>query len=217
MKAMMIRRAIRNAGPIGAVAMLLALPACDRIGNPLDVIRGDIPAPDEFQVLAHKPLEMPATADLPEPRPGAASPLDPDPHRDAQLALLGSRGSVVVSSAAPGAGEQVLLSSANAASASSEIRVQIEQDKIREEANKPYKPPSLFSLLSSKNVEELDETTLLDPAVEARRLQAEGNPTPVDPNAGAEIEEVRPPPARPTYPAGKPQSPFKGKAIVPTY
>lgn len=214
---MMIKRAAQLAGPIGLTALLLALPGCDTIGNPLDVIRGDIPSPDEFQVVANKPLVMPSSANLPEPRPGAASPLAPDPHRDAKQALLGNSGSVVVSSATPGAGEQVLLESANAASASSEIRVQIEQDKIAEKTNQPYEAPSLFGLLGSKGSEPLDESTLLDPVAEAQRLQGEGKVTPVDPNATAEGEQVLPPPVKPNYPTGRPQSPITGTGTVPTY
>jgi len=214
---MMIQRAARLAGPIGITAMLLAFAACDRIGNPIDALGGRIPAPDEFQVVTHKPLMMPLTAELPEPRPGAASPLDPDPHRDAQRALLGSSGSQVLSAAAPSAGEQILLTSANAATASSEIRVQLEQEKIAEKANQPYKPPSLFEVLGGTGGEKLDESTLLDPEVEARRLQSEGNVTPVDPNATAEVEEEPTPPVTTFYPTGKPQNRLKHAGAGSTY
>ncbi len=122
---MMIKRAVRLAGPIGMTAMLLALSAC---GNPLEALGAKIPPPDEFQVIATKPLVMPATAALPDPRPGAPSPLDPDPHREAVQALLGTSASPVESTSPPSAGEQILLSSANAAAASSEIRVQLEEE-----------------------------------------------------------------------------------------
>ncbi len=102
---MMIKRAVRIAGPAGLTAMLLALSACGSIGNPLEALGAKIPPPDEFQVIARKPLMMPATATLPEPRPGASSPLDPDPHRDALQALFGTSGSPVVSTIEPGAAE----------------------------------------------------------------------------------------------------------------
>jgi hypothetical protein len=204
MDAMMIRRAVRIAGPIGMTAMLLALPACGKIGNPLELLGAKIAPPDEFQVIAHKPLVMPATATLPEPRPGAPSPLEPDPHRDAQQALLGTSGSPVVSTIEPSASEQVLLSSANAAVTSSEIRVQLEEEKVQEEAAKPYQPPSLGELLTGRKGEKLDESELLDPVAESQRLQRQGIVTPVDPNA-AEAEEEAPVSDDLIYPTARPQ------------
>lgn len=209
MNAMMIKTAVRIAGPAGLTAMLLALPACDTLGSPLEALGARIPPPDEFQVIARKPLVMPAAATLPEPRPGAPSPLDPDPHRDALQALFGTSGSPVVSTIEPSAAEQVLLSSANAAVASSEIRVQLEEERIQQEAAKPYAPPSLGELLTGRKSKKLDESQLLDPVAESQRLQREGYVTPVDPNATVEVEGEAPPPIGLFYPTGRPQSPFK--------
>jgi len=209
MNAMMIKKAVRIAGPVGMTAMLLALQACGTIGNPLEAIGAKIPPPDEFQVIARKPLMMPASAALPEPTPGAPSPLDPDPHRDALQALLGTRGSPVVNTIAPSAGEQVLLTSANAAAASSDVRVQLEAEKIAEAENKPYEAPSLGVLLGGKPGEKLDETTLLDPVAESQRLQREGYVTPADPNAIADVDEERVVAPVTNYPTGRPESPFK--------
>jgi hypothetical protein len=206
---MMIKSAVRIARPFAMTAALLALPACGTFGNPLEALGAKIPPPDEFQVIARKPLVMPATASLPEPTPGAPSPLDPDPHRDALQALLGTRGSPVVDSVPPSAGEQVLLTSANAAAASGDIRVQLEEEKIAEEAKKPYEPPSIGELFGGKKGEKLDEKELLDPVAESQRLQREGNLTPVDPNAEVENEEDIPEAPRPQYPSGRPESPFK--------
>ena len=214
---MMINRAARIAGPVGLTAMLLSLPACGTIGSPLEALGARIPPPDEFQVIARKPLAMPATAALPEPRPGAPSPLDPDPHRDALLALLGTSGSPVVSTIEPSAGEQVLLSSANAAVASSEIRVQLEEERIQEGAAKPYKPPSLSELVSGRKSEKLDESVLLDPVAESQRLQREGYVSPVDPNATAEVEDERPPWVPPIYSSRPPKSPIVVEGTGPTY
>ncbi len=214
---MMVKRAVRIVGPVGLTAMLLALPACDTIGNPLEALGARIPPPDEFLVIARKPLVMPATATLPEPRPGAPSPLDPDPHRDALQALLGTSGSPVVSTIEPSAGEQVLLSSANAAVASSEIRVQLEEERIQEEAAKPYEPPSLGELLSGDKGEKLDESELLDPVAESLRLQREGYLTPVDPSAAAEVAEEAPTTDGLTYPTGRPQSPITFEGTDPAY
>ena len=192
-------------------AVLLAPPPRDTIGSPLEALGAKIPPPDEFQVIVRAPLMMPATTNLPEPRPGAASPLDPDPHRDALQALLGTSGSPVVSTMAPSAGERVLLSSANAASSSGDIRVQLEEEKIAEKANKPYEAPSLSELLGGGDSKKLDESTLLDPIAESQRLQREGKVAPSDPNALAEVEKETPEPEGLTYPTGRPENTFKKK------
>jgi hypothetical protein len=220
MNAMMIKRAVRLAGPAGLTAMLLALPSCDKTGGPLDMLGAAIPPPDEFQVIAHKPLVIPATVALPEPRPGAPSPLDPDPHRDALQALFGTSGSPVVGTIEPSAGERVLLSSANASATSGEITVQLEQDRTREAAAKPYEPPSLGELFGWGGGEEkLDESELLDPVAESQRLQREGYLTPVDPNVAAEVEKEEAPHIDEIleYPTNRPESPIKAEGAAPAY
>ncbi len=214
---MMIRGAVRIAGPAGLTAMLLALSACGTIGSPLEALGARIPPPDEFRVIARAPLAMPETATLPVPRPGAPSPLDPDPHRDALQALLGTSGSPVVSAIEPSVGEQALLSSANAAATSSEIRVQLEQERIQEEAAKPYEPPSLGEFLSGRKSKKLDESELLDPVAESQRLQREGYLTPVDPNATAEVDEEAPAQDDLSYPTGRPRSPITFEGTEPAY
>ena len=90
------------------VALIAGMAGCETIGNPIDVINGDRPTPDEFQVLARKPLKMPGTLDLPEPRLGEVSPLEPDPTTDAVVALLGVP--TATASPQPSPGEQALLS-----------------------------------------------------------------------------------------------------------
>lgn len=182
----------RIAGVAGVFGAMLALAGCSGSQSPLEAISPKLPPPDEFQVVTHSPLEMPASLSLPEPTPGAPSPRDPQPQREAIAALLGNTGSRVVSDASPSAGEQVLLSSANAAATSSEIRVQLEEDKIAEKTNKPYEPPSLGALLglTASESEKLDEKELIDPLTESQRLQREGVATPVDPNAEAAKPET---------------------------
>lgn len=206
---------IRATGCAAAMVALATLAGCDRVGNPLEAIGAKIPPPDEFQVIASKPLQMPADANLPEPTPGAPSPLEHDPHADARAALLGVTGSTVEPTAAPSAGEEVLLSSANAASASGDIRVQLDEEKRQAEANKPYEPPSVLELLSISKKEKLDESELLDPQVEAERLQQAGTATPVDPNPVIE-DEPREPSVGSQYPTGRPQSPFNTNATQTT-
>lgn len=206
---MMVRWAARAAAKAGLAALLLATASCSKGGNPLQAVIGEIPPPDEFQVIAREPLRMPASTELPEPRPGAPSPLDPDPRRDAVNALLGASGAPAATAAEPSAGEQMLLSSANAAAASSDIRVQLEEEKIAAKANKPYQPPTLGQLLSGGEKEKVNEAEMLDPVAESQRLQREGVRTPSDPEAVAETPEAeRREPVRPTYPRGRPQRPF---------
>ena len=207
MTAMMIKTAVRIAGPAGLTAMLLALPACDTFGSPLETLGIRIPPPDEFQVIARKPLVMPVSASLPEPRPGAPSPLDPDPHRDAIEALFGTSGSPAAGAIGPSAGERVLLSSANAA-ASSEIRVLLEEERLQEEVAKPYQAPSLSELFGGGD-EQIDESEMLDPVAESQRLQREGYVTPVDPEAAAEVEEEALPRVGEFIPKGRPENTFK--------
>ena len=205
---MIIKRAVRIAGPAGMTAMVLALQACSTIGNPLEALGAKIPPPDEFQVIARAPLVIPTTANLPEPTPGAPSPLDPNPHRDAQMALLGTVGSPVVETITPSAGEQVLLSSANAAATSSDIRVQLEEEKIAEAENKPYEAPSIGELFGGSSEEKVDEETLLDPVAESQRLQREGYVTPSDPNAVADVDEESSDAPILSYPTGRPENTF---------
>jgi hypothetical protein len=208
MNAMIINMASRIAGPVGMTAMVLALQACGAIGNPLEALGSSIPPPDEFQVIARAPLVMPATTNLPEPTPGAPSPLEPNPHRDAQMALLGTFSSPVVETITPSAGEQVLLSSANAAAASSDIRVQLEEEKITEAENKPYEAPSIGALFGGSSEEKVDEETLLDPVAESQRLQREGYVTPADPKAVAEVEGESSDEPILSYPTGRPKNTF---------
>jgi hypothetical protein len=164
-----------RSGQALAALALLALLGCDQIGNPFVVLGSKAPAPDEFQVLARKPLRMPASAALPEPRPGAPSPLDPDPNRDAVVALLGTN-------AAPRAtgvsgGERALLSAADVAASNPEIRQTLAEES--DGSNEPYEPPSVFELLGAYEAPPED---VIDAGEESRRLQREGvAAAPIDP------------------------------------
>lgn len=176
----------------GAVAVVLS--GCDQIGNPFDSLYERRAGPDEFAVLERAPLEMPESIDLPEPRLGERSQLEPNPERDAVIALLGP--SAVDTLVAPSAGEEALLSAANAASAGSDVRNQLEADAVAAVEDAPYEPPSLVELFTGRDEAPVD---LIDPAAEARRLQRQGiAPAPVDPNslpdavAGPEEEEILP-------------------------
>ncbi len=157
---------------------LLALAACDTLGNPFEALGRKPPSPDEFQVVSRKPLAMPNSLSLPEPRLGERSPLEPNPSQDAIAALLGSPGTPVV---AASDGEAALLAAANASAADDDIRVQVEADRSDAEANKPYEAPSIFELLDGSPKEEFPDA--LNAEAESRRLQSEGiAAAPVNPN-----------------------------------
>jgi Protein of unknown function (DUF3035) len=215
---MMVKQALRITAVGGLVASLLAVAGCGNIGNPIKAITGQIAPPDEFLVIARKPLEMPTGGALPAPTPGTPSPLDPNPQSEAIAALLGSSGARPAPATAPSAGEKVLLASANASAASNEIRVQLETDKVTAAANKPYEPPSLGELLSGSSAKKVDLTNAIDPIAESQRLQREGLLTPSDPQAAAEVPEAeRRKPPEPIYPSGRPQSPIKTPGTAPAY
>ena len=182
-------------GPVACrfsrVALILAaamtVASCDTIGNPLEVIGGKRSSPDEFAVLARKPLQMPRTTSLPEPRLGERSALEPDPEADAVTALMG--GPVSQSNEPASAGEAALLSAANASQEQSEIRNVLALDEQSSESGGEYTPPSVFELFSDDGPS-VPQGELIDPTAESQRLQVEGvAPTPVDPRAEPEAAE----------------------------
>jgi hypothetical protein len=79
-----------------ALAATLALPACNRNKDPeLMNIRSQTRAPDEFAILAVKPLELPEDiASLPDPTPGGTNRTDLTPKADAVAALGGNPAAV---------------------------------------------------------------------------------------------------------------------------
>jgi hypothetical protein len=165
---------------LGTMALCLgALMACDTIGNPFQALGTRPPAPDEFQVVSRKPLNMPSGLALPEPRLGERSPLDPTPERDALTALLGPDAGTPIPSAS--AGEQALLAAANANSSNSEIRQVIQEDLVTADSNEKYEPPSIFEVFGSDGKQPVKDA--LNPAAEARRLQTQGiAAAPIDPD-----------------------------------
>lgn len=209
-------RAICSAG---LAAALVLVAGCDRVGNPFEALGGGVPPPDEFQVIQYEPPVVPETYNLPEPQPGVPSPRAPQPEQEAIAALYGP-GAARAAAADPSSGERELLASADAASASSDIRVQLEEDR-QARPDEPYEPPTLWELLGfGSDDEEVDETQIIDPETEAARLQAQGIATPVDPQAAEraareaaeEAEAAAEPPfepldRRPTNRVGPPVEP----------
>ncbi|MEM7213499.1 MAG: DUF3035 domain-containing protein, partial [Pseudomonadota bacterium] len=141
---------------------------------------------------SRKPLKMPGSIALPEPRLGERSALEPDPETDAIVALLGQ--SAVSRTQPASQGETALLSAANAASEQVQIRRILEEETRAAEENKPYEAPSIFDFFTDDG-EKVDPETLINPASESRRLQAEGvAAAPIDPTALPEgaLEEDKP-------------------------
>lgn len=193
-------------GQAAAALALLALGGCSSFGNPLVVFAQKREAPDEFQVLAREPLRMPTSATLPAPRPGAPSPLEPDPRHEAVVALLGP-GAVPAAPAEtePSPGELALLSAADASAAKPGIRKALREDKTHKSSNKPYEPPLLIELFTGG-----DSTpkNVIDPAAEARRLQREGiAAAPIDPNAEPPVAEEEAPSGQTLYPSTQDRRP----------
>ncbi|MGF1658513.1 MAG: DUF3035 domain-containing protein [Rubrimonas sp.] len=157
--------------------------------------------PDEFLVVERRPLERPSNMmSLPLPRPGARSPLEPDPQRDAQAALAGpvaaaTDGTAPVGAAREGAApegaaradappatpaqqsaaEQALV--AGAGPADPAIR-----ETLAQEVFVPERRFGLDSLFGVKIVQDpRDEARRVQPTPESERLLTEGLPAPVRP------------------------------------
>lgn len=208
-------RMIPGRAAAAAALALSLLAGCDRMGNPLELVAGRTSAPDEFQVIARKPLRMPMSAALPEPRPGAPSPLDPTPQRDAAVALLGPDFRPVAT--VPSGGEQALLAAANAAAADPTIRQTLAADD--RSASEEYRLPTIWELFGFGG--EAAPEDAIDPAAEARRLQSQGIPAPVDPNyrpAEPETVVVQDPNLYPQMGVDRrPQNKLPSSAPVPAF
>lgn len=177
----------RKIARTGMLLSLVALMAgCDTIGREIDSVTTKRKGPDEFSVIARAPLVMPGSRSLPDPAPGAASRLEPNARLAAVEALTGRPTTTVAkTSAGISTGEQALLNSANASSASPEIRVQLQQDAAQQDDG-PYEPPSLLELVGSKG-EDFDREDVLDPNAESRRLQTAGIVSPINPREEAPV------------------------------
>ena len=97
-------------------------------------------------MISHKPIQVPSSlTQLPPPTPGSRSPLTPNPEQEAMAALAGTN-QQMASSSTPSAGEEQLLSAADAKAANPEIRGQLAQDTAPN-PNAPYEPKPLWEVL----------------------------------------------------------------------
>lgn len=175
----MIKFGARNFGLAMVGACVLAVSGCGQLGNPIDAITGNTASPDEFEVIARKPLRMPSGVNLsklPEPRLGAPSPLEPNPNADAAQALFGA-------GSAGGAGTTSSSEAAlvGAAQQAADGRTVSEAEIAAAQRSDTYEAPTLSELLFGD--ENAPPEDALDADAEARRLQTEGRTSaPVNPN-----------------------------------
>jgi hypothetical protein len=165
-----MHRPTRNAALIAA---LLSLAGCG--AQQREAVGLRVPPPDEFLVVSRAPLVVPQDlTTLPPPQPGARSPLEPDPVRQAQAALTGSP---VGTAVAPTAGEAALVGAAGATSADAGIR-----ETLVAEAPEPQRRFGLDSFFGFPIDQTLgQDDDRLTPSEEAARLRGAGVPAPVAP------------------------------------
>lgn len=172
-------RLARLCGLIGAITLV---GACGELNFRRDlglVSQG----PDEFKVIKQKPLQMPdSVAQLPAPKPGAPSLVEPNPEADARAALLGGSGAAPGPSGSAGAGESALVRAAGADAADPSIRATLE-----EEAAEADDDVRLLDRWLGRGKPSEDP---LDASEEARRLAEEAQ-------RGKNPGLVLPPPAEP--------------------
>lgn len=144
----------------------LALAGCE-VGSNRRSLGIDPPPPDEFLVIAGKPLEMPADFEtLPTPRLGAADPNAPQPQRAAAAALYGD--AAADAALAPSAGESALIAGAGAAEPG--IR-----ETLAAEKPEPQRRYGLSSILGTR-IEQDPEAAgqRITAEAEAERLRGQG-------------------------------------------
>ncbi|MEO1330807.1 MAG: DUF3035 domain-containing protein [Pseudomonadota bacterium] len=164
-----------------ATALLLGLSGCGGQQFNLRKELGLVGAgPDEFTVVKRKPLALPGDQpqtvdDLPPPRPGAPSPLDPTPEQDAQRALTGD---VASGTSEASATEQSLLSQAGAENADDSIRTTLETERDNE-LEGTMVDQVMNEVVTAIKGSDPSQADALDPAAEAKRLAEEqGRPVP---------------------------------------
>ncbi|SEA31111.1 DUF3035 domain-containing protein [Rubrimonas cliftonensis] len=164
--------------PALAAALALAVAGCS--SGSRESLGLSAPPPDPFLTVKRAPLELPADMQaLPQPRPGAPSPRDPDARALAQQALAASapRATGPAGAAAGGAGERALV----AAAAAGENDAQVRETIVAEArpAERRYGLDSFFGVEIEQDPEAAAER--LDPIAESDRLRELGAPAPTPP------------------------------------
>lgn len=164
------RGARRAAGLALLGALALGVAGCGGKQGLRGVIGVTLEQPNEFNVLPHAPLRMPNDfAALPAPRPGAPSPLTPQPLEEARAALGAASGQ----GRAPSTGELALLDGAGADQAQPGIREQLAGETLR-----PQGQEYAFTEVLGYRIPDGRQDDVLPQRDEADRLRAEGAITP---------------------------------------
>ena len=154
---------------IAAIAMAVTLGGCGQSFRQSIGITKQ--APDEFQVIAHAPLELPPDFNLRPPEPGAPRPQEGTAQDQAEVAITGS---VIEGPTEQSSGELALLQNAGASGIDPNIRNQIDL----ETADQIERDKSLVDRLVFWSEPE-PYGVVVDPVAESKRLQenaAQGKP-----------------------------------------
>lgn len=169
----------RMAGRAARIALLIGVAAtaagCSTEGKGVRGVLGlTKDTPDPFNVYPREPLRMPDDMSaLPEPRPGAPSPLEPDPEGEARTAL--GVPAAPAAAEAPSAGEAALVARAGAEAADPQIRDALDDEELQRES--PYGLDTIFGFKVPDGTEE----ERLEAREERRRLLEEGRTAPNPP------------------------------------
>ena len=124
-------------------------------------------APDEFAVMTRAPLEMPASYDLPTPRPGAPRPQETAPEEQAKQALFGNTATRATEQTLT-QGEAVLLQNSGANAVEANIRDVVDaetQEAVKENTS------TFDKLLGKVGKKSNVPAEVIDPVKENERLR----------------------------------------------
>ena len=140
-------------------------------------------APDEFLIIARRPLEMPQSFDLPRPEPGAPSRVELNPLADAHVSLFKRPDPVRLATASEG--EQVLLSGADAEGDNSVVRQVIADEEAPDDSR--YGLSTFLGVSTAVSSDEGVQT--VRPVEETQLLRRQGYLTPTAPDGLQDAEE----------------------------
>ena len=143
---------------LAAIALLLG--GCNTASRALGLTSS---APNEFNIQTKAPLVVPPEYSLRPPAPGASSAENNYSQASARRALIGD-----VDEAEPSRGEIVLLGKAGVGRSDQEIRLEIDGQNSVERKSASFSD----RILGWENGRYTPESGVLDPEVEARRLEA---------------------------------------------
>ncbi|MEM7545544.1 MAG: DUF3035 domain-containing protein [Pseudomonadota bacterium] len=133
-------------------------------------------SPDEFLVIANRPLQLPPSFTLPVPTPGVASRVELDPLSDAHRALFNRPQPLRLNTAS--IGESVLLTGADADGDNAVIRQVLAQEDPSA-GERQFGLTSIFGIPIPATLDDRD--ALLESQEENERLRSEGFLTPTAP------------------------------------